>query len=81
MEKILNQRKIREVVKYLVQQKGFIAENSTWKKRKDLENIKEAVIEFGERFSIEVKGYKKLAMVEKKNLRREELPEKYIAKI
>ena len=33
IEKILNKRKIREVFKYLVQWKEFIAENDTWKKR------------------------------------------------
>jgi len=46
-----------------------------------LENAKEAVIEFEERFSIKVKKYKKLTIVEKKNFRREELLEKYTAKI
>jgi len=46
-----------------------------------LENTKEVVIEFEERFSIEVKRYKKLAMIEEKNFRREKLLEKYTAKI
>ena len=33
-------------MKYLVYQKGFIAENNTWEKEKDLENVKELVDEF-----------------------------------
>ena len=38
VEKILNKRKIREVVKYLVHWKRFIVKSNTWKKKKDLEN-------------------------------------------
>jgi len=35
VEKILNKRKVREVVKYLVWWKGFIAEHDSWEKEKD----------------------------------------------
>ena len=36
VEKILNKRKMREVEKYLVQWKGFIAESDTWRNKEDL---------------------------------------------
>jgi len=41
VERILNKRKVREGVKYLVQWKRFIAEHDSWKKEKNLENVKE----------------------------------------
>ena len=40
VEKILNKRKVREVVKYLVQWKEFMVEHDSWEKEKDLENTK-----------------------------------------
>ena len=55
VEKILNKRKIRGVEKYLVQWKGFTAENDTQEKEKDLENVREMVDEFERRMSVEVK--------------------------
>jgi len=55
VEKILNKRKIREGEKYLVQWKGFTAENDTWEKEKDLENAKKLVEDFEERLKVEVR--------------------------
>ena len=55
VEKILNKRKVRGVVKYLVQWKRFIAEHDSWKKKEDLENAKKIVVEFEERLSTEVR--------------------------
>ena len=55
VEKILNKRKIQGVEKYLVCQKGFTAENNTWEKEKDLENMKKLVDEFKRRISVEVR--------------------------
>ena len=55
VEKILNKRKVREVVKYLVQQKGFIVKHDSWKKEKDLENTKEVIVEFEKRINIEIR--------------------------
>jgi len=55
IEKILNKRKIRETVKYLVQWKEFIAEYNTWKKKKDLINVKEAITEFKRKINTEVR--------------------------
>ena len=40
---------MRGVIKYLVQQKGFIADNDSWKREEDLENVKEVVVEFKEK--------------------------------
>ena len=60
VEKILNKRKVRGVVKYLVQWKGFTAEHNSWEKEEDLENAKELVAEFEGRMNIEVRRQEKL---------------------
>ena len=46
-----------------------------------MENVKEIVVKFDVRLSVEVRRQEKLDKVEKRDFRREELPEKYIAKI
>ena len=81
MEKILNKRKVRGVVKYLVWWKGFTAERDSWKKKEDLKNIKEIVVEFKERINAEVRRQEKLELAEEKNFRRAELPGKYTARM
>ena len=58
--------------------KRLIAENNTQKKEKNLENTKEAVVEFEERLSAEVRRQEKLNIVEEKDFKRRELLEKYI---
>ena len=80
VEKILN-KKIRGVKKYLVYWKRFTAEHDTWEKEKDLGNAREAVEEFEERMSAEIRKQEKLDRIEKKNFKSEELPEKYMAKM
>ena len=55
VEKILNKRKVRGVVKYLVQGKRFTAEHDSWEREKDLENAKEMVAEFEGRANTEVR--------------------------
>jgi len=55
IEKILNKRKIRRVNRYLVQWKGFMAENDTWEKEEDLEHARELVDEFEGRLETEVR--------------------------
>ena len=42
IEKILNKRKIRRVVKYLIWWKRFIVEHNTWEKEKRLRKCKES---------------------------------------
>jgi len=54
VEKVLNKRKVRGVVKYLVQWKQFTAEHNSWEREEDLENAKKAVAEFKERVNTEV---------------------------
>ena len=75
MERILNKRKVRGVEKYLVRWKGFMAENDTWEKKEDLENIKELVDEFKRRLNMEVRRQ------ERKEYKRSELPGKYMARL
>jgi len=55
VEKILNKKKIREVEKYLVQWKGFIAEGDIWERKENLKNAEEALEEFKERMNVEVR--------------------------
>ena len=55
VEKILNKRKVKEVVKYLVWWKGFMVEHDMWEREEDLENVKEVVAEFEERLNTEVR--------------------------
>ena len=55
VEKILNKRKIRGVVKYLVWWKRFTTENDIWEKEKNSENAKKAVAESEKRLSAEVR--------------------------
>jgi len=81
VEKILNKRKIRGVDKYLVQWKGFTAEHDTWERKKDLENVREVLEEFKKRMNTEVRRQEKLDIAEEKDLRRGELPGKFMAKI
>ena len=81
VEKKLNKRKIRGVVKYLVQQKGFTTESNIWEKKENLKNTKEVVVKFEERLSAEVRRQEKLELVEEQDFKRGKLPEIYIAKI
>ena len=46
VEKILNKKRMREVEKYLVRQKGFTVEGDIWKRKENLKNIKELIEEF-----------------------------------
>ena len=51
MEKILNKRKVQEKDKFLVQWKGFMAEEDTWESRENLENAEDLLREFEEEYS------------------------------
>ena len=61
--------------------KRFITEHNSWKKKKDLENVKEVVVEYEGIMNTEVKRQEKLDMVEERNFRRGELLVKYIVKM
>jgi len=54
VEKILNKKKMRGVVKYLIRWKDFTVEGDTWEKRENLKNIEELIAEF-ERGGVEVR--------------------------
>ena len=68
VEKILNKRKIREVEKYLVQQKGFTAEHDSQEQKKNLGNAREVVEEFEGRMSVEVRRQEKIGQNRRKGL-------------
>ena len=64
MEKILNKRMVQGKDKFLVQWKGYMAEEDTWENRENLGNAKELVEEFEREYGEEVE-----------ELRRQELEE------
>ena len=88
IKKILNKRKMRGVNRYLVQWKGFTAENDIWEKEEDLGHTRDLVDEFKERLGAEVRKQKQIEQKKDKelNLRTDEfkridLPGKYTAKL
>ena len=58
-----------------------MAEHNTWEKKEKLGNAREVVEELDGRMSAEVRRQEKLDIIEEKDFRREELPEKYITKM
>ncbi len=54
---------------------------NTWKREKDLENIKKVVVEFERRISAEVRKQEKLNIVEERDFGRRELLGKYMPKM
>jgi len=46
VEKILNKKKMRGIVKYLIWWKGFMVEGDTWERRENLKNAEELIEEF-----------------------------------
>jgi len=64
VEKILNKRTVQEKEKFLVQWKGYMAEEDTWESRENLGNAKELVEEFEREYREEAE-----------ELRRQELEE------
>ena len=81
VEKILNKKKVRGVEKYLVWWKGFIAERDTWERKENLKNAEEALEEFEGRMNTEVRRQERIDMAEERDFRREELPEKFTARM
>ena len=55
IEKILNKRKIKGIVKYLMWWKEFTVEYNIWEREENLENSKKAVVEFEKKISVEVR--------------------------
>jgi len=81
VKRILNKKKIREVEKYLVWYKRFMAEGDTWKRKENLENTGEALEEFKGRINAEIRRQEKIDMAEERDFRRGELPGKFIVKM
>ena len=82
MKNILNKRKIRGVDKYLVQWKGFMLENNTWEKKKNLKNAKELVDDYEGRVGVEIRHQEEVEKKrEEEEYRRMELLGKYMAKL
>ena len=80
VEKILNKKKIRGVEKYLVQWKGFTAEEDIWERKENLRSAEEALEEFEGRMNVEVRRQERIDMAEERDFRRKELPGKFTAK-
>jgi len=76
VEKILNKKKMRGVVKYLIWWKGFTVEGDTWERKENLKNAEELIAEF-ERGGVEVRWQEG----EVDEYRRMELPGKYTVKL
>jgi len=76
VEKILNKKKIRGVVKYLIWWKGFMVEGDTWERRENLKNAEELIKKF-EQEGIEVRRQEG----EVEEYRRMELLGKYMVKL
>jgi len=55
VEKILNKKKIRGIVKYLMWWKEFTVEHNIWEREENLENSKKVVVEFERKISVEVR--------------------------
>ena len=81
VEKILNKKKISGVEKYLVQWKGFMTEGDTWEKKENLKNAEGALKGFEERMNVEVRRQEKIDIAEERDFRREELLEKFMARM
>ena len=75
-------------MKYLVKQKGYIAEENTWEGLENLKNAREKIEEFEKgRFEEEIqrirvkKGKEMKLNPEAEEFKREELPGRYMAKL
>ena len=81
VEKILNKRIVREKKKFLVQWKGYMAEEDIWESKENLENTKKLVEEFKREYGEEAKEIRRQ---EEKTIKRysqenylEDLQQKY----
>ena len=79
VERILNKQQIREKDKYLVRQKGFMAESDTQEGKENLENAKEAVKEFEKEYQRDMEDIRRQER-EEGMFRREELLGRFTAK-
>jgi len=86
VEEILDRQERRSKMKYLVKWKGYTAEENTWEGLENLKNAEKKIEEFEKgRFEEEIqriqKGKKMRLNLEAEEFKREELPERYTAKL
>ena len=81
MEKIINKRKVQGRDKYLVQWKGCMVEEDTWKSKENLKNAIELVEEFEREYCREEEEVRQQEAEEDRKMFSRELPERYIAKL
>jgi len=81
VEKILNKRVVKGKEKFLVQWKGYIVEENTWKRRENLKNSKELVEEFEREYGKEAKKIRKQEEEDNKKVFSKELPKRFTAKV
>ena len=58
-----------------------MAKEDTWERKENLKNVEEALEEFKERMSVEVRKQERIDLVKERDFRREELPEKFTVKM
>ena len=56
-----------------------MAKEDTWERKENLKNMEEALEEFKERISVEVRRQERIDMAEKRDFRRGKLPGKFTA--
>jgi len=67
--------------KFLVQWKGYMAEEDTWENRENLENAKELVEEFEREYGEEAEELRRQELEEKEKEFSRELPREFMAKL
>jgi len=81
VEKILNKRMVWEKDKFLVQWKGYTAEEDTWENRENLGNTKELVEEFEREYGEEAEELRQQELEEEEKEFCQELPREFMAKL
>ena len=72
---------VRGKEKFLVRQKGYIAEEDTWENRENLGNAKELVEEFKRKYKEEVEELRRQKLEEEEREFSWELPREFMAKL
>jgi len=81
VEKILNKRIVQGKDKFLVQWKGYTAEEDTWENRENLGNAKELVEEFEREYGEEAEELRQQELEEEEKEFCQELPREFTAKL
>ena len=81
VEKILNKQVVQGKEKFLVQWKGYTAEEDTWENRENLGNAKELVEEFEREYGKEAEELRQQKLEEEEKEFSRELPREFGAKL